>query len=318
MASYTEINIQDVERILSLYNLCNVSHVIPRNLGISNSNYQVIYGDGKSVLLKVSNDKNVAQLKEEMEILTTLKNLNYPYSLTPFPLLKGGYVYEVENYFGVVFPFINGHPPRIDNMSCFAIGKALAQLHLASEHKTLPHHLRSYHDVGCDSVGILEYIKTHPLCPSHFKQAFFEVFPQGREPFEKITFPQGIIHGDLYYDNTLFDEAHLQVVAVLDFEQAGVGEFIFDIGVSISGSCLKNGLVDVNLTKEFLKGYNSLRKLSLEETSFLNEAILIGLFSIALWRIKRFKEGNLDPTRSESYLELVNRALSFKKQQFSL
>jgi hypothetical protein len=43
------------------------------------------------------------------------------------------------------------------------------------------------------------------------------------------------------------------------------------------------------------------------ELMFLHDHILLGFFSIALWRIKRFKEGNLDRKKEFSYQELLKR-----------
>jgi len=50
----------------------------------------------------------------------------------------------------------------------------------------------------------------------------------------------------------------------------------------------------------------------------LNHSIILGLFSIALWRVKRFTLGDLDPDRADSYMELIQRAINFKNSMVEL
>jgi homoserine kinase type II len=97
----------------------------------------------------------------------------------------------------------------------------------------------------------------------------------------------------------------------LDFEQAGIGEYILDLGISISGTCLEKGRIIPPLVDSYLAGYENVRPLKDKEKKFLDEAILLGLMSIALWRIKRFKEGNLNPLMADSYRDLLNRAFHY-------
>jgi len=139
------------------------------------------------------------------------------------------------------------------------------------------------------------------------------LFVDKLQAFINAPFEKGIIHGDLYYDNTLFNNNVLS--SVLDFEQAGRGEYILDLGISISGTCLEKGRIISPLVKSYLAGYESRRPLALLEKQFLDQAILIGLMSISLWRIKRFKERNLNPLMENSYRDLMVRALNYHKMK---
>ncbi|MBY0415742.1 MAG: phosphotransferase, partial [Bdellovibrionales bacterium] len=127
--------------------------------------------------------------------------------------------------------------------------------------------------------------------------------------FMMASFSKGIIHGDLYYDNTLFDNN--KISTVLDFEQAGIGEYILDLGISISGTCLEKGRVITPLVNSYLMGYESVKVMTSNEKEFLDQAIILGLLSISLWRIKRFYEKNLNPLMKNSYQDLLVRALHY-------
>lgn len=307
MASYTQIGLEEAEEILKLYGRSNVLKCTPLSLGISNSNYRVDL-ENEVVLLKISNDKNQVQLAEEQAILVYLKEKKYPYSLKPFPLLTDGFIYNYGQYFGVLYPFVQGIPPGPSDYTCQEVGKAMALLHSIEHEPFALRTLRRHEDVGFGPQEILDYIQT-PSCPADFKKGFETLFPDNLEGFNQAKFEKGIIHGDLYYDNTLFDNNKISVV--LDFEQAGIGEYILDLGISISGTCLEKGRVITPLVNSYLMGYESIKELTALEKKYLDQAIILGLLSISLWRIKRFKERNLNPLMEDSYQDLLVRALHY-------
>lgn len=307
MASYTQITLEEAQEILKLYGRSNVIKCTPLSLGISNSNYRVDL-EGEVVLLKISNDKNQMQLADEQAILVYLKEKNYSYSLKPFPLLSGDFIYNYGQYFGVLYPFVEGIPPGPSDYTCQEVGRAMAELHNIKHDQNCLAKLRSHEAVGFGPIGILDYIKTS-RCPEDFKECFETLYPDDLSGFINANFETGIIHGDLYYDNTLFD--HNKISTVLDFEQAGIGEYILDLGISISGTCLEKGRIITPLVNSYLVGYESVRALTPNEKKFLDQAITLGLLSISLWRIKRFYERNLNPLMKNSYQDLLVRALHY-------
>lgn len=314
MASYTQISLNEAEDILKLYGRSGVLKLTPLSLGISNSNYRVDL-EGESVLLKISNDKNQQQVAQEQAILLYLNKCGYAYSLKPFALLSNELVYNYGPYFGVLYPFVEGIPPGPSDYTCNEVGDALAKLHTILHDKAVLVDLRSHESVGFGALEILEYSKSSS-CPKDYREAFDYFFPDQLKAFLATPFEKGIIHGDLYYDNTLFNNNHLS--AVLDFEQAGRGEYLLDIGISISGTCLEKGRVITPLVNSFLRGYEAIRPLNEIEEKFLDQAIILGLLSISLWRIKRFKERSLNPLMENSYQDLLVRAMNYYQMKIGL
>lgn len=304
VGDYTKLSSEEAQNILDLYKLGTLTELCSLSLGISNSNYKVLTNKGK-YLLKVSNDKGHDELVQEQEILTTLGKLDFKFSLTPFVTTDGKSVYTYNNFFGVIFPFVEGIAPGPCDQTCFEIGRGLAVLHsLKGDFSAI----RPHDEVGFGAADISKYI-SNEKCPTDFKEMVTYFFPDNLKKFSGIDFDKGLIHGDLYYDNTLFDENHLAVL--LDFEQSGYGEFLFDIGISISGTCLEKGRINYSLIESYLRGYEAIRPLPDLERKYLDTAIIVGLLSIALWRIKRFKEGDLNPLMANSYQELLNKAKLF-------
>ena len=317
MAVYTELSFEEIQEIVGYYDLGTLLDYFPLSLGISNSNYQIStktkQGETK-YLLKISNDKGLHQLEKEQIILQTLQKLKFPYSICCLLTKDGKSIYEHDHKIGVVFPFVDGIPPGPSDFTCREIGQGLAALHSLDLNGYVDE-IRDQDEVGYGPKQILDFISS-PECPKDYRSFFNRIFEDQLKEYLNVDFKKGIIHGDLYYDNTLFDNNHLKVI--LDFEQSGIGQLIFDIGISISGTCLEKGRIIRPLIKSFIHGYESVRPLPLEEREFLNHSIILGLFSIALWRVKRFTLGSLDSNRADSYMELIQRAINYKNSMVEL
>jgi homoserine kinase type II len=70
---------------------------------------------------------------------------------------------------------------------------------------------------------------------------------------------QGIIHGDLFRDNVLWENG--AIAAILDFEQASGGSLAYDIAVCINDWCW-TGAPRIELARALLDGYRKVRDLS--------------------------------------------------------
>lgn len=69
----------------------------------------------------------------------------------------------------------------------------------------------------------------------------------------------GIIHGDLFRDNVLWDAGSL--VAILDFEQASGGSLAYDLAVCINDWCW-TGAPEPEIARALLAGYQKVRPLT--------------------------------------------------------
>ncbi len=310
MADYSKFTDIQIKKILDSYGVKEILRITPQGHGISNSNYSVQTVSNTKFLLKISNDKSQEQLSNELTILDALSKKDFPLSLIPLKTLAGENIFQFEGSFGVLFPFVDAKVKKISATTISEIALALAKLHSLSFSKDELEPIREYNEVGQNFESISSF-STHPNCPQDFKEAYEKIFTPNRIKRINHSFTSTIIHGDLYFDNCLFSNEFI-LKKIIDFEQAGIGPRIFDIGISISGSCLRNDKIDSELTKLFINSYQKHLTLSEVENQSIDDFIHVGLFSVALWRINRFYIGNLSPDKKMSYQQLINRSIEYE------
>ncbi len=92
--------------------------------------------------------------------------------------------------------------------------------------------------------------------------------------------PRGVIHGDLFRDNVLFNERGLN--GVLDFHHAATGYLIYDLAVIANDWCTDaNGTLDPERTVALMRAYNRLRPLTRQELWFFPSFTLYA--AVAFW-----------------------------------
>ena len=123
---------------------------------------------------------------------------------------------------------------------------------------------------------------------------------------EKIgDLPKGVIHGDLFPDNMIGTDD--EVVSLLDFEEVCYGILSFDLVMTFVGCCWDNGEPIAERWDALLSGYQSVRKLSLEEISSLPDLHRLATLSIAAWRYWQFVINIPGTKHTNRYLEMINR-----------
>lgn len=81
--------------------------------------------------------------------------------------------------------------------------------------------------------------------------------------------PKGFIHSDLFRDNTLFADDHLQ--GILDFYELNQDELLFDIAITLNDFCTDFPELSLNESKAiaFLNAYETVRPLTQDEKACL-------------------------------------------------
>jgi homoserine kinase type II len=94
-----------------------------------------------------------------------------------------------------------------------------------------------------------------------------------------------VVHGDLFRDNVLWQGQEL--VALLDFESAFHGPFLYDVLVTMAAWCYRDAF-DLELAKALAEGYGAERPLEAHEKRALRVEGALGMLRFATTRITDF------------------------------
>ena len=268
MAVYTKITKKDISYINKKFTDEKFRSLQGIKQGIENTNY-LLKSKNKKFILTIF-EKRV--LKNEIPFFMKLMSkLNTLKINCPKPLITndGKYLINLKNKTACIVSFLQGKDKKILNLkNCHEVGKAIAEMHLSTKKIKL---------FRKNSMGIKNL---NPLFKSiKFKSKKFA----NLDKFLKINFddikkrwpkklPSGIIHGDLFIDNIFFKNNKLS--GIIDFYFAANDYFMYEIAICINALCFDkmNSKFKINKNKiqNLIKGYESIRNISLKEKKSLN------------------------------------------------
>ncbi len=304
MASYTNLSSEELADIVSHYAIGTPVKFEEIPGGFGNSNFKLTTTDG-TFLLKICGEKNPKELHKQIIFLEHLRQHAYP---TVYPILQknGDALNLTSNYRVMLYPFLDGQTPQPSRRVLAQIGEALAELHRIPPLAKLP----------CFPMGItqitpfLEDVQntrfaTHPFV-IWLKSELEWIKPELDKPL-----PIGLLHGDLFLDNTLFDGD--QMVAILDFEEGCHDTLLIDVGMTIIGCCYTpEHQLDITLVHSFLDAYNASRPLTDDEWDSLDSFVYYAALAIAFWRFRQFNIRHPDTHRAETYHEMITRSANWE------
>ncbi len=257
MAVYTEVTLTSLRLFLNNYAIGKPLQLHGISDGADNTNYLVSTDQGEFILT----------------LFETLKANELPYFLSlmafytkhqipcaqPIPDNRGHLLGELNQRPCAIIERLAGHStvqPSV--MQCEQIGATLAKMHKAS----LEFELRRQNQHGLDWLKRFTKQLLPRMPTSDAQLLLSEQHYLVMHPLSDL--PTGIIHGDLFRDNALFEEQIL--TGVLDLYDASDGVFIFDIAITVNDWCSSNnGNIDNNKSQSLLAAYNHFRPLELAE-----------------------------------------------------
>jgi len=288
MAVYTELRKTFLEELADDYNFGRLGGASGIPEGSVNSNYLIETTKGK-FLLRVDEVKSESEVRREIDLLAFLRKHGFP---CPHPMQDrtGRYYRDYEGKCVSLYKYNEGRVPivaRLRPSQLETIGRALGELHVIGKgYKKGIDNRFSY-----DRVADL-YAQVRDRLPSYFKRIVRTLddevdYLQG---YLENKLPKGVIHGDLFDDNVIFKGD--KVVAMLDFEAACRGKFVFDLATAVNALCFDGESYQLKRFEALIAGYESLRALSLAEwDAFPNEL----RFSALRFTITRLHDFFLNP-----------------------
>lgn len=296
MAIYTQLSSEEAEHIIAPYNLGPLEEITPMPGGQANSSFKVKISS-KTYVLSVADEKT----PDEVQRLTTLLHYLVEHLFPTTGVLKalGGFsTFEVNDKPVYLKEYIEGAVhDQLNRGQLFQIGQQLARLHRIPPHPELLNH----HSYGIGSFNEVFETASEDQFGSWLKDKT-EMLNQKLNP----DLPRGLIHGDLFSDNTVF--AGDQLVAVLDFEEACNYFKVFDLGMCAIGACVENQKISFDLFKALLSGYESFRKLGPEEREQLKLHTEYAAIATAFWRFRQYHLRNPAEDKKTAHAEMKQLA----------
>jgi len=304
MAVYTSINSNDLSEWFKKFNLKGFVDFKGISSGVTNSNYLIIMLDS-NYILTIFEHNNIEELPFYVDLMTYLGKKNF---LCPRP---------IENNIGQALDLLKDKPALMVSflegkeiadrsfMSCYSVGQYLAKLHLTTNNFHQSN--KNTRDLGWMSamhLKLKEYLSIED-------QEIIELEINYHKELNKVELPEGIIHGDLFRDNVLF--LNDKVSGFIDFYYACNEKFIYDIAIAMNDWCIdEDRKINKMMYLEFIKGYESERKLTDNEQQYLNIALRLAALRFWLSRLEDFhnmKDGEITSIKDPNHFKdiLVDR-----------
>lgn len=265
MAVYTEVLETDLAQFLENYDIGTLLSYKGIAEGVENSNFLLRTTGGTFILTLYEKRVDPADLPFFLGLMDHLANkgLNCP---LPIRRRDGKSLGELAGRPAALISFLDGTwPRRAQAVHCRAVGRAVAELHLAGA------------DFAIMRTNALSVSAWRPLWQLSAPRAD-EVEPGLQREVEAeldilekawpTELPGGVIHADMFPDNVFFIGDQLS--GVIDFYFACNDFLAYDLAICLNAWCFESD-GSFNLTKgmALLDGYNSVRPLSQEETKAL-------------------------------------------------
>jgi len=269
VAIYTKISRNDVVSIERKFNLGKIISFKGIKKGIENTNYLIRTKKNKYILTIFEKRVQKRDLPFFMSLMDKLNNhnINCP---KPQQNKIGNYLITIKNKPASIVSFVDGKDKnKLKIKDCYEIGKNIAKLHIVSKkiklYRKNSMSLNSWSKL-LNKIGN-KYKKIEVNLNELIKTSFADI--KKRWP-KKIK--SGIIHGDLFIDNIFFKKNKFH--GYIDFYFAANDFFMYEIAICINALCFdkknRKFIFNRRKSKNFLKGYSSLRKLSKNEKNSLN------------------------------------------------
>lgn len=289
-----------MQELVDRYGLGKISEKKTLSEGYANENYKVIV-DGQPILYRICKQQPLELLEYELRLMKCLKGMDFP---TAFPLAdaNGEMIQRTMEGNVMLYEFKDGHEPEVNADTAAEMGRAIGRL----SQLELEPGLEKKNAVHLDNCEIL--IKEFDQATNQIPEVFDYFIEQTQYVKESIVsdIPRGVVHGDAFPNNTIFDGNKL--VSIIDFEEACSDYLMFDVGMTINGFCFVNNQLQTDLMDAFLTAYNAQRHMSEEEWNLLPIFIQWGAHGMLSWHLRNNLLYDKNQKQYERVLELMNRA----------
>ncbi|MDQ6951750.1 MAG: homoserine kinase [Mariprofundales bacterium] len=277
MSVYTELTRDEIIAIVGGYNLGGLHNFTNIAAGIENSNFFIDTDRGRFVLTIFERlDRN--SIPWFMQLMHHLSHHGLPCPDVQSQRNDGAMLFDYGEKSGCIVSCLPGSiMDQLSETQLRSAGVALAQLHAAGE---------DFRPVRSNPTGAewLDVTANQVMAEARNRYGDNAVALLAEEiSWQKAHhtegLPQGIIHGDYFCDNILFDGD--DVAGIIDFYYAHTAPWVMDIAIAINALAIKLGEDDTPRMMAFMEGYQRVRRLTDAEQQAL--PALLRLAALRFW-----------------------------------
>jgi homoserine kinase type II len=254
--------------------------------GTVNSSYALDFTAGR-YFLRIYEEQDAKGAARESQVLAHLAGNGV---VTPAPMTAstGETLFTIGGKPAAVFPWVEGEilcQARVTPLHAHEVGRAVARIHKAGHAPGAPLDAGRFGprelEKRCERVALSTDPEAKALAPT-LRAACLAAATQRDENGYRA--PSGLIHGDLFRDNVLWDRATGKIAALLDFESASDGPFAYDLAVTILAWSY-GATLDLSIARALVEGYRSVRELERADREVLFDEMLLAALRFTITRI---------------------------------
>jgi len=276
MSVYTELTHSDIETILADYALGALHSYQGIAAGIENSNFFIDTASGRYVLT-VFERMDAVELPYFMRLM---KHLAAHGLACPDVMQQhdGSLLFTAHDKQGCIVSCLSGRTlDQLNPAQLYSSGESLARLHLAGVDFTeLRENPTGFEWLAEKITGMMDKVSSAYGADAAEILADELAFQRA---CKRDTLPAGVIHGDLFVDNILFEGDTAS--GIIDFYYAHDAPFAMDIAITLNAQAVLLADNDQARIDAFLAGYESLRPLQQDERNELPG--LLRLAALRFW-----------------------------------
>ncbi len=297
MAVYSKLSMDQLHRLAGQFGLPEVEWIKAIEGGNSNTNHRLKTVDVIYVMT-ILEEKNIRQGAELVALLQHLAAHDF-YTSTIILPVNGEPTGLIDEKPVLLKPWIDGEVvEQLEASQLRQIGRCLARLHQIPAPDFLPRVQAYGLQTFAEMIGQNLDRKYESWLGQQFKRISTLLNPE---------LPRGFIHGDLFYDNVLFESGQLK--AIIDFEESCHYYLIFDIGMAALGLCRNKTIIDLAGVKALVDGYLEVRDLTPLERTSLQLCIEYAATATSRWRYWKYNFDAPTESRKDIHWEMVGLAL---------
>ena len=305
MSVFTTLTLEEVRAWLRDFAIGEIIELHGIAAGITNTNYFVITQNANNAhsryVLTIFEHNKLEELPYFVDLMTHLAKHGVPYP-APIADKNGLALHVLKGKPALMVSCLKGSDTEKPNViQCAQVAKTLAQLHIAGQNFVR----KSHNPLGAEWRAVTAQQVMSKL--SHEEQALLKNELDFQDKLDLSALPHGVVHGDLFRDNVLFDGG--QLGGFIDFYYACDDSLAYDVAIAVNDWCvLEDGSFDEEKLKAFLSAYQALRPFT--EAECLSWHMLLRSAALRFWLSRLFDfyypaEGELTHAKDPNHFKRI-------------